>query len=239
MAHVHEMRDLDSHFTIDPITRTIKNDKSLKTTLIQYDHNSEIFTFELPRYIDGHDMTLCNRIEIHYINVGSETRKQNVGVYEIEDFSISEDDENIMVWSWTVSNNATQFVGSLSFAFRFACLSDTVIDYAWSTSPYSGISISNGIYNGEMVIEEYKDILEQWERKIGIGIEDINQDVVSTEPNGVNVISMTLTDGRKESFEVRNGKTPIRGQDYWTQEDKDAIIGEILEVMPVAEEASF
>ena len=236
MAHVHEMRDSDLHFTIDPTTRAIKS-QSAKNILIQYDHNSEIFTFEMPRYIEGHDMSLCDRIEIHYINVGSQ--QQNLGIYEVQDFSVSEDDENVMVWSWTVSANATQLVGSLVFAFRFACLTEDVIDYVWSTSAFSGISISGGIYNSESVIEEYIDILEQWARKIGVSVDDVNQDVESTESEGINVITLILTDGRRESFYVRNGKTPVRGVDYWTEDDKNEIINDILNVLPEAEGAKF
>ena len=236
MAHVHDMKDSDLHFTIDPSTRAIKS-QSAKNILIQYDHNSEIFTFEMPRYIEGHDMSLCNRVDIHYINVGSQ--QQNLGIYEVQDFSVSEDDENVMVWSWTVSANATQLVGSLVFAFRFACLTEDVIDYVWSTAAFSGISISGGIYNSESVIEEYIDILEQWVRKIGVSVDDVNQDVESTESEGINVITLILTDGRRESFYVRNGKTPVRGVDYWTEDDKNEIINDILEVLPEAEGAKF
>lgn len=239
MAHLHEVRDTDSHFTVDPITRSIKNGTPTKSMLIQYDHNSEVFTFEMPRYVDGHDMTLCNRVEIHYININSSNRQQTSGVYEVEDFKVSEDDENIILWSWMISRNATMFVGPLNFAFRFACLDDTIVDYAWNTSPYSGITISSGIYNGEAVIEEYSDILEQWERKIGVGVENVEQTVESTEENGVNEVTLILTDGTRHSFNVRNGKTPVRGTDYWTEEDKQAIINDILGVLPLAEEASF
>ena len=182
-------------------------------------------------------MSLCNRVDIHYINVGSQ--QQNLGIYEVQDFSVSEDDENVMVWSWTVSANATQLVGSLVFAFRFACLTEDVIDYVWSTSAFSGISISGGIYNSESVIEEYIDILEQWVRKIGVSVDDVNQDVESTESEGINVITLILTDGRRESFYVRNGKTPVRGVDYWTEDDKNEIINDILNVLPEAEGAKF
>lgn len=239
MAHLHEVRDTDSHFTVDPITRSIKNGTPTKSMLIQYDHNSEVFTFEMPRYVDGHDMTLCNRVEIHYININSSNRQQTSGVYEVEDFKVSEDDENIILWSWMISRNATMFVGPLNFAFRFACLDGEIVDYAWNTSPYSGITISSGIYNGEAVIEEYSDILEQWERKIGVGVEGVEQTIESTEENGVNEVTLILTDSTRHSFNVRNGKTPVRGTDYWTEEDKQAIINDILGVLPLAEEASF
>ena len=239
MAHLHEMRDTDSHFTIDPLNRVISPGVPGKSILIQYDHNSEIFTFEMPRYVDGHDMTICNRVEVHYINTDSNTRQNNLGTLEIEDFKISEDDENIIVWSWTISNNATQLVGTLSFAFRFACLNDTLVEYAWSTAPYTSIVVSKGIYNGELLIEEYNDLLEQWERKLGVGIESVEQEVESTDPNGVNVVTLNLTDGTSGSFNVRNGVTPIRGVDYWTDEDQASIVNDVLSHFSIAEEASF
>ena len=44
MAHKHSVYDTDTHFSINQITQAIKNESSSKTTLIQYDHNSERFT---------------------------------------------------------------------------------------------------------------------------------------------------------------------------------------------------
>lgn len=35
------------------------------------------------------------------------------------------------------------------------------------------------------------------------------------------------------------GVTPVRGTDYWTEADKQEIINDVLEALPVAEEASF
>ena len=238
MAHAHLMRDTDTHYKVDPISRSISKGANTKSTLIQYDHNSEIFTFEMPRYVEDHDMLLCNQVEVHYINSGSGGPSTR-GVYEVTDFEVSEDDENTVVWSWMISANATQNVGSLIFAFRFACLEGDEVMYSWSTAPFSGVSISAGIYNGEAVVEQYIDILEQWEHKIGVSVDDIKQATASDQPNGANVITMVLSDGKKKSFVIRNGITPIRGIDYWTEEDKQEIINSILGVIPQAEEASF
>ena len=72
--HLHEMRDTDKHFIIDPVTRSITNANAAKNKLIQFDHNSEIFTFEIPQYVDGHDMNKCDKVEIHYINIDGKTK---------------------------------------------------------------------------------------------------------------------------------------------------------------------
>ena len=170
MAHLHSVYDSDMHFSISPITRAIRNESD-KKSLVQYDHKSERFTFELPRYVEEHDMSLCNRVEIHYINIGS-GKEQNEDVYEVDDLQISPDDNGVVICSWLVSANATQLAGSLSFLLRFACVADDgTIEYAWHTEIFKGITISDGMNNGEAVIIEYSDVLEAWKAEILAEIE--------------------------------------------------------------------
>ncbi len=81
-------------------------------------------------------------------------------------------------------------------------------------------------------------------------ISDMEQTVTSTESGGINVFTLTLTNGESADFEVRNGAkgdkgdtgekgdkgdkgadgyTPQRGVDYWTEEDKTETITAVLE----------
>lgn len=171
-GHEHPVTDFDAYFIIDPITRKIEN-TSGKTILMQYDHNCERFTFEIPRInsLDGHDMSQCNVVQIHYLNATSNGANKTSGVYEVDDLRTSADENaDTVLCSWLISRNATQYVGTLSFVVRFACVSDNgTVDYAWSTAVYSGISVSSGIYNGDVVVEEYADILEQWRQELFSG----------------------------------------------------------------------
>lgn len=170
MAHTDKILDTDKHFEIDPITRAIKNQSPSKVSVMQYDHNSERFTFTLPKSIEGHDMTECNRIEVHYINTDSATKESNAGVYEVSDLGVSPEDENILTCSWLVSQNATQKVGALSFLLRFACVdAEGNIEYAWNTGIFKGIHVSNGMYNSEIIVEQYADVLEQWKNELNTG----------------------------------------------------------------------
>ena len=207
MAVRHGITDTDKHFIIDPVTRTIKNESG-KLTLMRYDHHSERFTFEVPRYIDNHDMAACTYAEIHFINSGSGSSKIS-GIYPVDDLQVSPDDENVVICSWLISRNATQLVGSLNFVIRFVCTNDEGdIEYAWNTAIYQGISIANSIYNGESVIEEYVDILEQWRHDLyseGLKIKSIEQTTTSTEDGGVNVVTVTLSDDSVSTFEIQNG----------------------------------
>ena len=163
MPHTHPVVDNDLHFVINPITREIANE-SKKIKLMQGDHASEIFTFEVPRYIEGHDMSLCNKIAVHYINIGSSG--SNADVYIVTDAAIKESEDKIE-FSWTIYRTATKYAGNLNFLVKFLCLDDdSKIVYQWNTDIFKAISISTGIDNEETIIEENYDLLEQWKNEV-------------------------------------------------------------------------
>ncbi len=175
MGHTHNVYDTDTRFLINPTTRMIKNESSKKVILIQHDHNSERFTFELPRHIEGHDMSLSNLVEVHYLNIDAVTKEKKSGLYTVTD--LHEDGENV-VCSWLISQNATSLVGSLNFLLRFSCITGDVVDYAWNTAIFTGISISDGINVGEMFEDEYVDIIAQWKAEVTQQItKDVNANV--------------------------------------------------------------
>lgn len=122
MGHQHEIIDHDKHFIIDPVTRKITPAKPEKINLVQYDHNSERYTFEIPRYVEGHDMSLCDIVQIHYLNISSDKQRRNPGLDESHDISLLQGDEEKVIFTWLISRNATQLSGSLNFAIRLACV---------------------------------------------------------------------------------------------------------------------
>lgn len=151
MNHSHVLYDNDPHFKIDPISRNIIDESRKKVRLIQHDHNSERFTFEIPRTIEGHDMASCNLVEVHYATQESNTKIVRGGVYTVDDLQVKADDENVVVCSWLIPNNVTQYVGQLQFLIRFACVNESTgkLEYVWNTGVYTGITIASGIYNSE------------------------------------------------------------------------------------------
>lgn len=174
MPMKHSIYDSDTHYSIDPITRKLKNESSLKTTLIQGDHNSERFTFEIPRYIEGHDMSLCDKVEIHYVNTDAKTKWTYNDVYEVTDLQVYSEDDQLVIFSWLISGNATQYAGGLSFLIKFKCFDDqdnTKIAYTWSTAIYTGMSVTEGMNNSEGIVIDNSDTLEEWKQEL-LGIKD-------------------------------------------------------------------
>ena len=215
LSHIHEVNDSDNKFIVDGISRAIKNTSASKTTVMQFDHNSEVFTFEVPRYIEGHDMMECNRVEVHYLNIDTSTREEKEGIYLVNDLKVNESDETKLNCSWIISQNATMLVGSLNFLLRFICLTDDVIDYVWNTSICSGIYVSKGIYNSEIVAEQYLDTVKAWENRLevvenSIGSSGISPIVKVTPITGGNKVEITDAEGTK-IFNVMHGANGTNG----------------------------
>lgn len=255
-----EVSDKDYHFLINPIDRSITPypdstanalGATNKVKVVQYDHNSEIFTMEIPRFVEGHDMWQCNRIEVHFLNMGDGGTSEGIHLIDIDTgVKLISGDPDRLQFAWPLSMAATKYAGTLSFAIRFACTSpaessnegedvEAELLYAWSSLPYSKIQVGKSINNAEVILEKYQDILAQWEYKLAVGVQSVKQTTKSFESGGVNVIKVTLTDGRTSTFEVRNGLSPEKGVDYWTTADKEEILKYILGQIPPAEEESF
>lgn len=190
MGHIHGVFDSDAHFIIDPITRHLKNETSKKASVVQYDHYSERFTFELPKLIEGHDMTKCNVVQVHYLNIEAKTKKEHKGLYEVTDLQISPEDDNTVICSWLISQNATQLSGSISFLVRFACVNEGKANYIWQTAPFTAITVTTGINNSDFIVEEYADILQQWKKEleelaaIGGGLTKVTWEDIENKPFG-------------------------------------------------------
>ena len=153
MALKHEVRDADLHFVVNADSRKIVKETTTKVYLMQYDHNSEEFTFDVPRYIENHDMFQCDLIQVHYENTSTgtsvSTRKTYRGVRNIDPATITFDEEsNIISFGWLVPDNATMFAGSLKFQLKFICRDkdDSEIEgYRWHTDVNEDISIKAGL----------------------------------------------------------------------------------------------
>lgn len=166
MAHIHSVYDTDKHFTIIPATRVLENQTPDKVCVMQYDHDSERITFDLPAVIEGHNIMDCNKVEVHYLNIDAQTKAQRQGLYEVGDLQLSPADEAVAICSWLISMNATQLVGPLYFRVTFKCVTGGNIDYSWSTAVYKGLTVSDGINCTEYIAEQYADVLADFDERL-------------------------------------------------------------------------
>lgn len=162
--HGLQIIDSDAHFTVDPITRNITNDESTKNTILQGDHNSERFTFKIPRYIDGHDMSTCDNVRVAYINteVSGRDKKHGTGVYLVSDLAVDPSNDKFVTCSWLISRNATMYTGVLNFMLIFSCMDGELVKYRWKTNIFESIYVALSL-DADLIFEaEYLDVIEQW-----------------------------------------------------------------------------
>lgn len=205
MVHLHEVRDSDKHFVIDPVTMVITNN-SEKTTIRQGDHNSEIYTFEIPKIVEGHDMSQCNRVEIHYNNDAANKAESSEDFYLVTDMHIDHAETDTLCFSWLIHGNATKFDGMLSFRIRFGCVDDEgKYTYKKHTETYDGITVSPGKDNTAADIEEYGDVV------YGL-IADVKQTKETT------------------LSEVQQMKSTLNGLIANVQQTKNTLLGEVQQM---------
>ena len=172
-SHIHTddiIVDADVHFTINPTTRMISNQNedrvNKKLTLLQYDNNSERYSFDIDRYIDKHDLMSCNKVTVHFVNIGSGRSQRNLGSYLVTDVHVHETDPDKITFSWLVSSMATLYSGALHFLVSFECIDGDNILYRWSTTTFNAIQIVAGMKNGDELVKIYSDELLLWQNSM-------------------------------------------------------------------------
>ena len=177
MPHICQLIDDDNRFIIDGETRELTKLTDTDPILMRYG-------FQMPRFIEGHDMSECDLVEVHYTNTSKGTSKSSrtsVGGRDIiDDLAIDETDENTLLFSWLVTQNATQMVGTLVFQFKFICYGDeTELSYLWQTDQYSFVQIRASLNNTGDLIVEYPDAIES----LSLRVSKIEQQLAEIKEN--------------------------------------------------------
>jgi hypothetical protein len=114
--------------------------------------------------IEGHDMLMCNRIEVHYDNISKNKKEVSEGVYLVDDATV---EGNNLIFSWLVSGNATRLAGNMQFGINFRCIdADDEVTYSWTTDTFKSVRIIASNQNTDVVVAGFPDVLEQWKKEV-------------------------------------------------------------------------
>lgn len=217
-VHTHPVPDTDTYFVIDPVTRKIENTNPKKHVIMQYDHNSERCTFELPRFIDGHDMLECTSVTVNVDNIevvesdGVEEAEPvepriNSDAPDMTDLRIHPNDPEKVISSWLISRNSTQLAGILSFHIEYKCVdSNGNVVYEWSTDNYDEYEIKARKKNGEAAVAPHADLLEQWRTRI-FGAGDSVMANIAAEGEAQVAAVKAESETQQEAVELKGAQT--------------------------------
>jgi len=241
MAHAHPIYDTNKRFVIDAATKNIAIVDTNKPVLVQYDNYSEVITFEIDRFVEGHDLSLSSKVEVHYNNIDLTGRRTSRGLYVAEDLKIDPDDEAKVLVSWFISEEATKYEGTLNFVVSFSCLDDGVFNvYRWN-SHIGTLPVSAGINNTEYLEQNYADVLEMWKQDLfGIGDTEearmlaiAHQQQLSIQEAGEKALANIPEDYSELQENINDAvtKTPIRFISGYNVTTKGRI-GDTVEILP-------
>lgn len=129
-------KDADGKITITP-QRTFSIPGGYNTVLGYVgDVNSQIVTFEIPRYHEGHDLSLCSKRKLKWKNLTS-------GVEGNNDLTPVEGGETESSWSatWEIPPEAMTQAGTLEIAISLYDISNDIVAFSWNTATYKGFTI--------------------------------------------------------------------------------------------------
>ena len=121
---------------------------------VQFDHNIETVTFDCPRYWDEHDLTT---LAIFVVYQRADGHKEPCLCKNVR---VNENDENLIHFDWTISQNVTGAAGKLSFIL---CAKKTdedgLLKNCWHSLLNEEATIAPSIEGEEHTVELEPDIL--------------------------------------------------------------------------------
>lgn len=221
MSHKHPVYDNDGYFVLDPKTKTLKNESD-KESIVQFDHNSEEIRFRFPKIIEGHDMSKVDLVQVHFDNtsVGTSASLRTTNRAPVDITSTLQpckDDPEYMECAWLVGEESTQLAGSLHFKLKFVCYGDdNTPAYKMNTLWYDKYQVLESSDSSENVIDIYRDILLDVERRLNEAEDYVNNTVEKLETDTVEKLEEKIGQDITEVIEAafQPSKNLLKIPDY-------------------------
>lgn len=146
MALHSTIKDTGSFFTIVPETRAVQVPSTHKVIGVVGDHLAEQLTFEIPRFIDGHDISGCARRYVAWKNVGGE-----LGTDQLVPLDESPEGakEGMLYFTWTIRDRLAAVRGLVQFSLHFEDVAEGEdgerVLYHWGTTNCQNCEILDSI----------------------------------------------------------------------------------------------
>lgn len=227
--------------TVNMSKRTIVLPASLTVMGVESDDDVKRLHFSIPRYYGDVDLSEFV-IRVNYTNASN--AKDAGDVYDVVDKAVS-DDGSTITFSWLVDRHAFVTEGDVTFSICLKKYNDAgEVVNEWNTTT-AQLPVLKGLETSKAVVGKNTTVLDQVlfrlyavEAASGIG-QDGYYTVVKMEESDEGVV-FTLRDryGNVEA-NITHGRTPQKGIDYLTEEDKNEFVELVMNALPVAEGVEY
>lgn len=176
-------------FTLD-IDKTVNVSK--KKITITKESNARFFSFEMPRYSDGYDLTSFPTIQFYYVNAkGTSGRSVAVNV------SCSTD---AIRFGWLLDAAVTAVPGKLMFEVQVLGTTEEGKPYVWRSVPCDVLYVAESLSSDEEVVPD-EDWTGAFLAKVGAKVEEANE-TVDDAKDLLQTAAATVADADKKIAEV-------------------------------------
>ena len=206
-------------------TRIIKIPATMQILGVEHDDDTNRLQFKIPRYYGEFDLSTFT-IRINFENANG------VGdIYPVDDVTIVDND--MIAFSWLVDSIAFQAVGDVKFSIAMKKYgSDGQVEKSLNTA-IAKLPVLRGLETNVAVVAQNPSAFDSVmyrlfavEAATGAGRDGYYSVVKVEQRDDGTVFTIVNQDGEAIAY-VAHGRTPIKGEDYWTEEDKTEIESEL------------
>lgn len=210
---------------IDLNTRVIAIPASLKILGVESDDDVKRLQFVIPQHYGEFDLSAFD------FRINFKNKRGKGDVYPVDDLTVTDDDK--LAFTWLVDRTAFTYAGDVEFSVCMKLFDNTGMVIKELNTTYASLPVLPGLETEKAVVEQNPSAFDQVmyrlyavEAASGIGQNGYYTIVkVSENEDGV-VFSFVNQDGTVEA-NIMHGHTPVRGVDYWTEEDVSDITADL------------
>lgn len=223
----------DEILVVDLNTRLISIPASLKILGVEADDDVKQIYFSIPRYYGDSDLSEFN------IRVNFENARHGGDFYPVKDVTVTDDDK--LSFIWLVDRTALKYAGDVNFSicmkkYDAAGNVEKELNTTLATLPVlKGLETSKEVVeNNPSAMDTILYRLYAVEAATGNG-QNGYYTVAKINETGIGVEVTIIGSNGTEIATIKHGNdgyTPVKGNDYWTAEDKAELKSEVLNWAP-------
>lgn len=232
MATADELLGMISDVTedflvVDPDTRIISIPASIKILGVESDDDVKHLRFKIPKQYGEFDLSTFS-IQVNFENANGEG-----DFYLVNDLAVLDDGN--MTFSWLVDRHAFARAGEVDFSLCMKKFDEEGMVVKEFNTTIATLPVLKGLETTEAVVEDNASAFDcvlfrlyAVEAATGNSTNGYYTVVTVNETEEGVEVSIFGTDGIRvatirHGIDGKDGYTPVRGVDYWTDEDKNVI----------------
>ena len=209
----------DDVLVVDLNTRIISIPATLKILGVESDDDVKRLQFKVPRYCGEFDLSTFD------IRINFENARGGGDAYPVDDLTVT-DDTNYITFSWLVDRTAFTYAGDVKFSICMKLLGDNGIVVKELNTTYATLPVLKGLETEAALVDNnpsaFDVVLHRLyavEAATGNGQNGYYTIASVNETDEGLEVTLVGSDGTHVGT-ISHGHTPVKGTDYWTEEDK-------------------